>query len=661
MRSLLLPLILLTGTATAQTSLFFEDFEGLTTGFTLNTTDVGSIAVGSNTWIINDSYAGGNGDLVCLGFPLPYTIVSTPGQPAGISNANNNYMHTASVEGIADGISCCSFAAADGIFGCIAPGNHFTRMTSDISTIGYPDVALSFWWLCAGANNIFGEVYYSTNGGVNWILIGTPITQYHFQNNWAQQTITMPQFGNQAMLRFGFRFSNNPVTSAQDPGFGIDDVAIIAQTTPVNSITCNIVPAAICAGSGGNVNYSAIGTFNPGNVFTAQLSDALGNFGSPVAIGALASTTSGVIAATIPPGTPAGASYRVRVVSTLPITTGTPSMPFTILEAPNAGLNAAVTICKATGIYQLINYLGGSPDPGGTWTFPGGGAFNGNLDSATDPGGDYTYTVAGLGGCSSDDAVVTVTLVDQANAGNGLPTSICSNSAPVSMITLLSGSPDPSGYWTAPGGLITDAIFDPAIDAPGVYTYIVIAPTPCPNDTAQLQITIVTEPDPGIGGTAVICTNAGPTDLFSFLTGTPDIGGSWTDPLSAPSTGIFTPGVSTPGLYTYTVAGTPPCANGVAQLAVVLDPCSGIAEQDLAAFAWLGQINGEQHEFGTPTGTITAVAVTDALGRTIPATWSNAGGRLVVDLGSSPTATYQIRIITGEADRVTRIVHTGAM
>jgi hypothetical protein len=105
----------------------------------LNTTDEGSIHRGSkHSWLINNVYKpAATGDLICLGFPLPYTIVSTPAQPGGITNANGKYMHTASVEGITDGISCCSFAAPDP-FACITTGNYFTRMSSDVSTLGNP-------------------------------------------------------------------------------------------------------------------------------------------------------------------------------------------------------------------------------------------------------------------------------------------------------------------------------------------------------------------------------------------------------------------------------------------------------------------------------------------------------------------------------------------
>lgn len=160
--ALLLSATCLVSSTVGQTTLYTEDFDGGNT-FTLNTNDAGSGISTWNTWVVNNSYNGGNGDAICLGFPFPYTIVSTSGQPAGIQPQNGNYLHTASTEGIADGITCCSFGAADGF--CITADQTFSRMTNDVSTVGFANVDFKFWWLCSGSTTHYGQVFYSTNGG----------------------------------------------------------------------------------------------------------------------------------------------------------------------------------------------------------------------------------------------------------------------------------------------------------------------------------------------------------------------------------------------------------------------------------------------------------------------------------------------------------------
>ncbi|MDH7514543.1 MAG: T9SS type A sorting domain-containing protein [Bacteroidota bacterium] len=74
----------------------------------------------------------------------------------------------------------------------------------------------------------------------------------------------------------------------------------------------------LCAGETVQITFSATGNFLSGNVFTAQLSNPLGYFSPPTAIGQLASTTSGAITAIIPTSAVNGSSYRVRVVSSNP-------------------------------------------------------------------------------------------------------------------------------------------------------------------------------------------------------------------------------------------------------------------------------------------------------------------------------------------------------
>ena len=92
----------------------------------------------------------------------------------------------------------------------------------------------------------------------------------------------------------------------------------------MQTITTGVISGSpFCAGANVSVPYTITGTFTAGNVFTAQLSDATGSFASPAAIGTLNSTTAGTISATIPPATGTGTLYRIRVVSSNPVRTGT--------------------------------------------------------------------------------------------------------------------------------------------------------------------------------------------------------------------------------------------------------------------------------------------------------------------------------------------------
>jgi hypothetical protein len=249
----------------AQTAdtLIYERFETGGTTFTLNTPDMGGVsaAVGYNQWIVNNAYAGGNGSLVCLGFPFTFTVTPTPPQPALITGGTNTgYMHIVSDAAQASGIQNCCFLAADGI--CNFNEINFTRMTSDINTTGYDTVSLSFLWLCSGGTNIHGELYYSTNSGVSWTQVTTPITQYKNQGNWTTQTISMPAFAGQTTLRFGFRFVNQTSNAATDPGFGIDEFLITGKVAgPPLTASFGVNNANLC--QAGCVDYIDLSVGNP--------------------------------------------------------------------------------------------------------------------------------------------------------------------------------------------------------------------------------------------------------------------------------------------------------------------------------------------------------------------------------------------------------------
>jgi uncharacterized repeat protein (TIGR03803 family) len=123
----------------------------------------------------------------------------------------------------------------------------------------------------------------------------------------------------------GVLFQLDPVTNAFTKTMDFDsihgsypDYLITIGAT----IRANSVYATYCAGSPVSIPYTIAGTYQPGNVFTAQLSDASGSFASPVNIGSVAAVGSGILNANLPGLTTTGTGYRVRIVSTNPIATG---------------------------------------------------------------------------------------------------------------------------------------------------------------------------------------------------------------------------------------------------------------------------------------------------------------------------------------------------
>ena len=381
---------LFTFSVSAQTTLFSEDFNsGASTQITMNTTDMGATAAGNHLFYINNSYTGmtANADVPCLGstFNISISSVTTPDQPAGITGfPHSHYMHINAPCANAVGITNTYFIYSSGT--CFGAESYFSKMTNDISTAGMNGVSLSFWWMMGGtAGAIYGEVYYSIDGGVNWTLLSSPIASLVGQQTWTQTTYTNTAFDNQATLRFGWRwYCGNTGATPTDPALAIDDIKIQAPST-ISLNTSNPLPDKVCNGNIFSVPYNSTGgSFTGGNVFTAELSDAAGSFAAPTSIGTLTSTaSSGTITCTCPMAAAAGTTYKVRVVSSNPAITGIECAGvLSIDQPPTAAFNFSSTGLDVTFTNTSTNAVSYF------WNFGDGGTSV--QDSPT-----HTYAAAG--------------------------------------------------------------------------------------------------------------------------------------------------------------------------------------------------------------------------------------------------------------------------
>ncbi len=194
-------------------------------------------------------------------------------------------------------------------------------------------------------------------------------------------------------------------------------VTITVTAAPTNTITLGTINPTYCAGATINVPFTFTGTFTGTNTFTAQLSDAAGNFGTPSAT----QTGTSSIALTIPTTATASANYKVRVIASDPVTTSNLSPDITINVIPNDRTITATATSVPTGTgttikvpnsevgtsYALI--INGTPQPTPVLVGNGGElSFNtGNLTANTNfsVGGGIVAT-----SCTRQFNTVTVTV-----------------------------------------------------------------------------------------------------------------------------------------------------------------------------------------------------------------------------------------------------------
>ena len=230
----------------SQTTIYSENFENGAPGWNLNTNDLGGVtSLTPNFWIINNEYLGG---LII--------IPDTPNEPSQINGSPNSYyLHITS-----------DFATSNGIYNACyeATGTHsyFARMDSAISTVGFVNDTLSFWWLCQGAGSAYGTVYYRTSASGAWTnVIGTTSGNLNLHSNWTQKKLYITAFDNQPYLQFAFRF--NHANGGSDPAFAIDDIKLTGHSsvnpgpTPGFTVTDNDICEGRC------VTFSDTSAGNP--------------------------------------------------------------------------------------------------------------------------------------------------------------------------------------------------------------------------------------------------------------------------------------------------------------------------------------------------------------------------------------------------------------
>jgi hypothetical protein len=107
-------------------------------------------------------------------------------------------------------------------------------------------------------------------------------------------------------------FGNQQISSN-----GFQDI-FVSKLSDIRIYQDTIPDTTLCAGQSLQVPFTVEGDFDPGNTFTAQLSNDTGNFDKPIPIGSIKDTVGDTIQATIPDTLNYGTGYKMRIVSDSP-------------------------------------------------------------------------------------------------------------------------------------------------------------------------------------------------------------------------------------------------------------------------------------------------------------------------------------------------------
>lgn len=227
----------------AQTVFWCENFSSGGTscnnagiGWTLNVAS-GSNSYNANDWIINSSS------------PNP------SGAPSG-----GNRLHITCDD--ADAF-CSAYGGPGAVYNAGGISSIATNRFSyspAISTLGHYNITLRFWYVSNGqAGTDYGQVRYSTDGGMTWVDF---ITKYAGTSTWNQASIVLPSAcDNISDLRIGFRWVNNDDVTGNDPPFSIDDIELLVTAAPGPIAQIEASADTVCQGD--CIYYNDVSTGNP--------------------------------------------------------------------------------------------------------------------------------------------------------------------------------------------------------------------------------------------------------------------------------------------------------------------------------------------------------------------------------------------------------------
>jgi hypothetical protein len=202
--------------------------------------------------------------------------------------------------------------------------------------------------------------------------------------------------------------ATTPATISPDNG---SNLSIAPPTISITNVTTT---GTFNLGAAISVSTTLTGTFSSCNSFTLQLSNAAGEFTSPVQLGTNNGTTlNATTQAVLPTNISAGVGYKLRWVSSCPVVTGTPSNAFEVkiqslgvptitgnlaagggvtVQVPysngswNSGNSATVQLSDATGSFANPTTIRSLPTTFGT---SGTQQFNGEIPVTTPAGAAY--------------------------------------------------------------------------------------------------------------------------------------------------------------------------------------------------------------------------------------------------------------------------------
>ena len=358
-------LVLIIKNGVAQTTIWQNDFEN-PAEWTLNIS-TGQNDIDANLWVISDAEGG----------------VAAGG--CGVAGNGNKTLHVG-----CQGTWCvgtgATYNAGDGGLGFIsATTNKRAVFASNISTLNTQNLSIDFDYIGIGqANDDFGTVIYSTDGGITWTNLQTitsATTCSNGQGLWTHLSIPLPvSCENSSTLRIGFNWKNSNDGTGTDPSLAINNVKITTNIPPDPVANFTLNDNQICQ------NYCI--TFSNTSSDATTYSWDFGNGNSSTL------ENPQPLCFNLP------GQYVITLIACNNQGCDTTSQTVTVLQSPFTGLeflNGQITSLQSNALYQWLLCPSLTIIPGAT-----------SVEYTPPINGEYAVIVTLANGCSDTSDCITI-------------------------------------------------------------------------------------------------------------------------------------------------------------------------------------------------------------------------------------------------------------
>jgi hypothetical protein len=222
--------------------------------------------------------------------------------------------------------------------------------------------------------------------------------------SWIAPSATITETANSADLLWNVARQPDTIQVVETNQYGCVGDTSMANVNVYTLKIDNVAASSLtpCPASAITVTADATGVYDAANKFTVQLSDASGNFASPVNIGSLPANPIGLlqpisIAATLPYPLLNDTGYLIRITASSPSVTSSDNGQDITINKPNLGADTSITISCANGSADITTLYN---------TTALTTVYSTATPAAATPG-VYNLFVTNSNGCK-DSAVITV-------------------------------------------------------------------------------------------------------------------------------------------------------------------------------------------------------------------------------------------------------------